>query len=79
MSVKKDIVWRVALVYIVTLLFGASILARIIYLQFIEVGTLSKKAAQLSIKNLEINPNRGGRPNNQFPVACTGIGITPAS
>lgn len=59
MSVKKDIVWRVALVYVCMLLFGISIIARIVYLQFVEVGTLAKKALQLSVKDIEIVPNRG--------------------
>lgn len=59
MSIKKDIVWRVALVYVFMLLFGGCIIARIVYLQFVEVGSLAKKALQLSVKDIEIEPNRG--------------------
>jgi cell division protein FtsI (penicillin-binding protein 3) len=59
MSVKKDIIWRVALVYTGILLLGLCIIARIIYLQFVEVGALTQKAIQLSIKDIEIEPNRG--------------------
>ena len=59
MTIKKDIVWRVALIYVCILIFGISIVARIIYLQFVEVGPLAKKAIQLSVKDVEIQPNRG--------------------
>jgi cell division protein FtsI (penicillin-binding protein 3) len=59
MTIKKDIVWRVALVYVFILLFGMAIIARILYLQFVEVGALAKKAIQLSVKDIEIIPNRG--------------------
>jgi cell division protein FtsI (penicillin-binding protein 3) len=59
MTIKKDILWRVAMVYIIILLFGLCIIARIIYLQFVEVGELTKKAVQLSVKDIEIEPNRG--------------------
>ena len=59
MTIKKDIVWRVALVYVCILLFGICIIARIVYLQFVEVGPLAKKAVQLSVKDIEIQPNRG--------------------
>jgi cell division protein FtsI (penicillin-binding protein 3) len=59
MSVKKDIVWRIALVYIAMLLIGIAIVIRIVYLQFIEVGSLTKKAQKLSVRDLEIIPDRG--------------------
>lgn len=59
MTVKKDIVWRVALIYVCMLLFGLAIIARIIYLQFVEAGSLTQKAMQLSVKDIEIIPNRG--------------------
>ncbi len=51
--------WRVALVYFSLVLLGLSIVARIVYLQFVEVGELTKKAKKLSMKNMEIEPNRG--------------------
>jgi cell division protein FtsI (penicillin-binding protein 3) len=59
MTIKKDIVWRVALVYVGILLFGLCIIARIVYLQFVEVGALTQKSIQLSVKDIEIEPNRG--------------------
>ena len=59
MTIKKDIVWRVALVYVCIVLFGLCIIARIIYLQFVEVGALTQKSIRLSVKDIEIEPNRG--------------------
>jgi cell division protein FtsI (penicillin-binding protein 3) len=59
MTIKKDIIWRVAMVYVFILLFAVGIVARILYLQFIEVSKLSKKAIELSVKDIEIEPNRG--------------------
>ncbi|MCX7986648.1 MAG: transpeptidase family protein [Bacteroidales bacterium] len=59
MSIKKDILWRFGVVYVGILLLGLGIVARIIYLQFVEVGELTKKAQQLSVRNMEIIPNRG--------------------
>jgi cell division protein FtsI (penicillin-binding protein 3) len=41
------------------LLFGVAIIARMIYLQFVEVGALAKKAQELSVRDIEIIPNRG--------------------
>ena len=59
MSIKKDIIWRVSLVYICIVLFGLCIIGRIIFLQFFEIGALNKKAIQMSVKDIEIEPNRG--------------------
>ncbi len=59
MSIKKDILFRFGVVYVSMLLVAIAIIARIVYLQFFEVAELSKKAQQLSIKNMEIMPNRG--------------------
>ncbi len=47
------------MVYIIIVLFGLCIIARIVYLQFVEVAELTKKAVQLSVKDIEIEPNRG--------------------
>jgi len=34
--VKKDILWRVAIVYLFMVFFGIAIFGRILYLQFVE-------------------------------------------
>lgn len=41
------------------LLFGLCIIARILYLQFVEAGALAKQAKELSVRDIEIQPNRG--------------------
>ena len=59
MPLKKDIVWRVALVYFGVLLFAIFIIAKVIYIQFVEGSTWIEKAKTLTLKNITIQPNRG--------------------
>jgi cell division protein FtsI (penicillin-binding protein 3) len=59
MSVKKDILWRVALVYFGVLVFAVSITGKMIYIQFAE-GTMWKdQASRMTIRDITIEPNRG--------------------
>jgi cell division protein FtsI (penicillin-binding protein 3) len=59
MSVKKDILWRVAMVYIVFLLLGIVILGRIIYLQIFERDIWMDKANTFALKTMNIPADRG--------------------
>lgn len=59
MSLKRDIVWRVAIIYIGVLLFSLAIVGRIIYLQFVKGNELAAKAETLTLKEFIIQPNRG--------------------
>jgi len=59
MSVKKDILWRVAIVYIVFLLFGLLIIGRIFYLQVFEKKEWMDKANTFALKTMNIPANRG--------------------
>lgn len=59
MEIKKDIIWRVAVVYIVMLLFAVGIIARIFYLQFFEHEKWMTKSDSLVLKEMVIQPNRG--------------------
>ncbi len=59
MSIKKDIVLRTSIVYILTLVFGLVILGRIIQLQFFEHNKWQQKSQAINIKNKEVEPNRG--------------------
>lgn len=59
MSLKRDIVWRVAVIYIGVLLFSFAIVGRIIYLQFFKGNELAAKAETLTLKEFIIQPNRG--------------------
>lgn len=59
MPVKKDILWRVVIVYIVFLLFGLLVIARILYLQLFEKKEWMDKAGTFSLKTMYIPANRG--------------------
>ncbi|MBN2481740.1 MAG: transpeptidase family protein [Bacteroidales bacterium] len=59
MSVKKEIIWRVAIVYIVFLLSGLAIIGRVIYLQIFEKEKWLAKAGDFSIKTMSIPADRG--------------------
>ena len=59
MSLKKEIVWRVGLVYVFMLLLGIAILAKVLYLQVIEGPKWREKAQILSLKDITIEANRG--------------------
>ncbi len=59
MSVKKDILWRVALVYFGILLFALGIIGKTLYIQFVEGGMWQDKASRMTIRDITIEPNRG--------------------
>lgn len=58
-NIKKDIVWRVVVVYIGALLLTVTILIRILHLQFIEKDKWIEKANKLTYKDIIIPANRG--------------------
>ncbi len=59
MSVKKDILWRVALIYFGILLFALGIIGKTLYIQFVEGGMWQDKASRMTIRDITIEPNRG--------------------
>lgn len=59
MSVKKEILGRLAIVYIVFLLLGLVIIGRIFYLQLFEKDIWMKKAGEYSLKTMNIPADRG--------------------
>jgi cell division protein FtsI (penicillin-binding protein 3) len=59
MSVKKEILSRVAVVYILFLLFGLLILSRIVYLQVFEKSKWMDKAGTFALKTMNIPADRG--------------------
>ncbi|NOY38109.1 MAG: transpeptidase family protein [Chlorobi bacterium] len=59
MSLKKDIVWRVAVIYLGLVVLGLAILGRIVYLQFVEGGKWEQLAVKQTLKDFVIKPNRG--------------------
>ena len=58
-EIKKDIVWRIYIVYIGFLLFGAAIVFRIVHLQFAEGDRWKAKADSLTLRFKTIPPSRG--------------------
>ncbi len=59
MSVKKEIIWRVAVVYIAFLLLALAIVARIVYLQVFEKNKWMEKAGTYALKTMNIPADRG--------------------
>lgn len=58
-TIKSDILWRVALVYISIILFSLAVALKIFYLQVIDNERWLQKAENTRIKNFRIKPNRG--------------------
>ena len=59
MDTKKDILWRVYLVYLGMFLFALAIIARIVYIQVAEGDKWKEKARKLSLKYFNIEATRG--------------------
>lgn len=59
MSIKKDIVWRVGLIYTVILAFAVVIASKLIVLQFIKDDEWKKIAREERVKYVEIPSHRG--------------------
>lgn len=68
MQLKKDILWRVAVVYFAIALFAILILIRVVFIQFAESDKWRNKAQNVKVKDIIIFPERGdicaedGRP-----------------
>jgi len=58
-DIKKDILWRVYLVYFGILIFGFSIIGKIIYIQFKEGVELKAKAQTQELRVFDLEANRG--------------------
>ena len=59
MEVKKDILWRVYLIYFIICLFGVAIISRVLYIQFSEGPELRAQAESLSTRFFDIEAVRG--------------------
>jgi cell division protein FtsI (penicillin-binding protein 3) len=56
---KKEILWRVVLVYFGILAFAIVIFGKLVYIQFAEGSTWQEKAGRMTIRDITIEPNRG--------------------
>ncbi len=59
MSMKRDILWRVALVYFGIIIFSIVIVGKLIYIQFAEGNQWKERAGRMTIRDITIEPNRG--------------------
>ncbi len=59
MSMKKDILWRVVLVYFGIVAFAVAIIGKLVYIQFVEGSMWQEKAGSMTIRDITIEPNRG--------------------
>jgi len=59
MSLKKDIIWRVGLIYALFFFFALAIIGRVVYLQLVEGEKWSSLEQKLNLKDFVIEPNRG--------------------
>jgi cell division protein FtsI (penicillin-binding protein 3) len=59
MPLKKEIVWRVGVIYILMLSFAILIIGKILYLQLVEGGRWKEQAQTLTLKDITIESNRG--------------------
>jgi cell division protein FtsI (penicillin-binding protein 3) len=58
-EVKKDILWRVYLVYLVVLLFSFFIIAQVIHIQFVEGDTWKKRSDMQTLDTMKVEAIRG--------------------
>lgn len=58
-DIKADILWRVFLVYLVMLVFGLAIIAKVIYIQVVEGDELLARADSLTIRYFNVEASRG--------------------
>ncbi|MBN2486235.1 MAG: transpeptidase family protein [Bacteroidales bacterium] len=59
MSIKKDIVWRVGLVYLVVFLFAVLIASKVVFLKFVDDKKWKEIAQEVRIRNFKVSPARG--------------------
>lgn len=59
MDIKKDILWRVALVYFTFVLVGITIIARVLWLQIAQGSEWKEKQQKMMLKDMVVQPNRG--------------------
>lgn len=59
MSVKREILFRFGLVYVLFILLGLAILGKILHIQLVEGNRLRSLAKTITYKDITIEPNRG--------------------
>jgi len=72
---KKDILWRVYLVYLSVILFSFLIIGRIVQIQFVEGEIWKKKAKELTIRYFPVEEMRGSILASDGSILATSIPI----
>ena len=75
MDIKKDILWRVYLVYLLILIFAFAIIGKIIFIQLREGPELLKKVQQQDLKYVDIDAVRGNIYADDESLLATSIPI----
>lgn len=73
MSLKKEILTRIAVVYVFFVLLGLGVIAKIIYIQFVEGYKWRAKAKVITYKDIIVTPNRGDICATDGRVLATSI------
>ncbi|MCK4639479.1 MAG: hypothetical protein KAT33_08665, partial [Bacteroidales bacterium] len=74
-DIKKDILWRVYLVYLGILFFGIVIIGKVVYIQFYEGNALIKKARQQELKYFNIEAVRGNICASDGSLLATSVPV----
>ncbi|NTW32977.1 MAG: penicillin-binding protein 2, partial [Bacteroidetes bacterium] len=74
-EVKKDILWRAYLVYVVVLLFSLVIIWQIIRLQFVEKDLWKKKSDDQTIYSMKVDAIRGNICSDDGSLLATSVPI----
>ncbi len=74
-NIKRDILWRVYLVYALVLLFGVAIVLKLAYIQFREGEALLKKAQQQELKFFNLEASRGNIYADDGSLLATSIPV----
>ena len=74
-EVRKDIAWRVYLVYFLVSLFGLVILAKVLYIQLVEGAELKKKVKNLTLVEKTIEAVRGNIYSADGSLLATSVPI----
>jgi cell division protein FtsI (penicillin-binding protein 3) len=74
-EVKKDIAWRIYIVYFAVCLFGVAILGKALYIQLVEGAELKKKVQSLTLVDKNIEAVRGNIYATDGSLLATSIPI----
>jgi len=72
---KKDILWRVYLVYFGILIFGFTIIGKVVYIQLKEGVELKAKAQTQELKVFDLEANRGNILDKKGSLIATSVPI----